>query len=81
MERGALATIVDKDGCTVLHKACERSHIEMVKLLVSYGASIDDKNKEGKIPMDCCDANPSPWPSWRCLRPDQSTVRGSKTVL
>ena len=55
MEKGALATIADKDGATVLHKACEHSHLEMVKLLVSYGASIDEKNKEGKIPMDCCD--------------------------
>ena len=55
IEKGALATIADKEGSTVLHKACERSHLEMVKLLVSYGASIDDKNKEGKIAMDCCD--------------------------
>ena len=55
MEKGALATIADKDGSNVLHKACERSNLEMVKLLVSYGASIDEKNKEGKIPMDCCD--------------------------
>ena len=55
MEKGALATIADKDGSTVLHKACERSHLEMVKLLVYYGAPIAEKNKEGKIPMDCCD--------------------------
>ena len=39
-------------GKTPLHFACELDKIEIVKLLISKGSRIEDKNIMGKTPFD-----------------------------
>lgn len=39
-------------GMTALHMAAKNNFIDLVKLLLSHGAIYNEKNKEGKIPMD-----------------------------
>ncbi|XP_046838549.1 ankyrin-1-like isoform X2 [Vespa crabro] len=40
------------NGMTALHMAAKNNFIDLVKLLLSHGAIYNEKNKEGKIPMD-----------------------------
>lgn len=42
---------VDTDGETPLHRVCVKGSLEMVKLLVHYGANQSIKNKTGWFPI------------------------------
>ncbi len=39
-------------GMTPLHDAVQNGHIDVVKLLVSRGASVNRRNKDGQTPLD-----------------------------
>jgi ankyrin repeat protein len=41
----------DSGSCTALHRACHNGHLEVVKLLVEHGASIEATNDEGMTPI------------------------------
>ncbi|CAH8606472.1 unnamed protein product [Heterobilharzia americana] len=43
-------TAIEKQ--TPLHYACEEGSMQAVNLLMNYGASITDQNKDGKTPLD-----------------------------
>ncbi|XP_069477814.1 serine/threonine-protein phosphatase 6 regulatory ankyrin repeat subunit B-like isoform X2 [Ambystoma mexicanum] len=38
-------------GDTVLHACCRRKELELCKLLVEYGATVDEQNDEGQTPL------------------------------
>ena len=38
-----------QDGETALHRAALRGHVEVVKMLVKYGAAVDIRNKVSKF--------------------------------
>ena len=38
-------SLILQDGETALHKAAVRGHVEVVKILVDYGAAVDIRNK------------------------------------
>ena len=46
----SIIDIPDNKGNGPLHKAIKKGHIELAKVLLCYGASIDMKNKAGKTP-------------------------------
>lgn len=41
---------LDKDGCTALFLACQNNHLEVVQLLLDYGANPTIPNKNGITP-------------------------------
>ena len=43
---------LDRYISTPLHGASYNSHLEIVKVLIAYGANYDYKNKYGKTPVD-----------------------------
>ncbi|CAH8577751.1 unnamed protein product [Heterobilharzia americana] len=47
-----LVNLTDKQKQTPLHYACEEGSMQAVNLLMNYGASITDQNKDGKTPLD-----------------------------
>jgi ankyrin repeat protein len=51
IERGADVNATDEDGLTALHHAVPRG-AGVVQLLVDHGASVDTKDKRGRIPLD-----------------------------
>lgn len=40
------------NGMTAVHMAAKNNFIDLIKLLLSYGAIYNEKDKEGKVPMD-----------------------------
>lgn len=48
---GALIDEVDKFGDTALHKACDRGRLDMVRILLQYGASVNIPNKRHLTPL------------------------------
>ena len=46
-----------QDGETALHKATKEGHVEVVKMLVKYGAAVDTRNKVG-LTISCKDKTP-----------------------
>ncbi len=38
-----LCDYLAQDGCTILSFACDRGHIQIVQLLLSAGATVNDK--------------------------------------
>ena len=44
----------DNDGNTILHYVCMSMNKDLVKYLVDYGANMNIKNKDGKLPIDLC---------------------------
>ena len=42
----------DQNGATPLHEAAWRSRKEIVDLLISKGADVNDKDNEGQTPLD-----------------------------
>ena len=44
----------DNDGNTILHYVCMSLNKDLVKYLVDYGANMNIKNKDGKLPIDLC---------------------------
>ena len=52
LELGANVNEFNKDGISALHIALKNNRIEIAKLLVSFGALIELKNNEGKMPLD-----------------------------
>ena len=51
IERGADVNATDEDGLTALHHAVPRG-AGVVQLLVDHGASVETKDKRGRIPLD-----------------------------
>ncbi|KAI8141996.1 acyl CoA binding protein-domain-containing protein [Fennellomyces sp. T-0311] len=41
----------DEDGLTALHHACDRGHVQAVKLLLELGANINAKTNEEETPL------------------------------
>lgn len=53
IEKGACATVVDRDGYTPLHYLCENENYEMIKLILPYCKQAKDvRNRFGKKPTD-----------------------------
>jgi hypothetical protein len=46
----------DKDGCTPLFRAAQRSHSEVIELLRARGADKDRENKAGVTPAQVVEA-------------------------
>ncbi|KAF8274642.1 hypothetical protein EI94DRAFT_1712774 [Lactarius quietus] len=51
LERGANPNICTHRRSTPLHQASSRGWLEAAQLLLSYGAKVDEKDKEGKTPF------------------------------
>ena len=51
LERGADPNICNDDHSTPLHQASSRKLLEAARLLLSYGAKVDEKDGEGKTPF------------------------------
>ncbi|KAM7484005.1 hypothetical protein LguiA_000014 [Lonicera macranthoides] len=47
-------TLVDLDGCTLLHLACETADIGMLELLLQYGANVNVSDSRGQMPLHRC---------------------------
>lgn len=53
-----LVNCTDRDGYTPLHRACYSNHIEVVDLLLSYGADVSSKTLMLWQPLhSCCQWN------------------------
>lgn len=46
--------MVNLEGCTLLHIACETADIGMVELLLQYGANINAADMRGRTPLHRC---------------------------
>jgi ankyrin repeat protein len=42
----------DNNGRTPLHLACQQGHLDVVRILISYGASLELIDNEGRTPLD-----------------------------
>jgi ankyrin repeat protein len=51
LEHGADPNICNNDHTTPLHEASSRGLLEVARLLLSYGAKVDEKDREGKTPF------------------------------
>ncbi|WP_353270888.1 ankyrin repeat domain-containing protein [Wolbachia endosymbiont (group A) of Hedychridium roseum] len=59
LENGANCDTQDKQGCTALHKACNKCYNEIIELLLERGADPNKRDQEGKSPLhyaiySCC---------------------------
>lgn len=46
--------MLNLEGCTLLHIACETADIGMVELLLQYGANINATDMRGRTPLHRC---------------------------
>ncbi|KAF8267963.1 ankyrin repeat-containing domain protein [Lactarius quietus] len=51
LEHGADPNIPGDDHSTALHKASSRGLLEVARLLLGYGAKVDEKDREGRTPF------------------------------
>ncbi|KAH9029595.1 hypothetical protein EDB85DRAFT_1516161 [Lactarius pseudohatsudake] len=51
LEHGADPNAGDKDHSTPLHQASSKGFVEVARLLLSYGANVDEKDEEGRTPF------------------------------
>ncbi|KAH9164371.1 hypothetical protein EDB89DRAFT_2233963 [Lactarius sanguifluus] len=51
LERGADSNACDKNHSTPLHQASSKGLLEVARLLLSYGANVDEKDGEGRTPF------------------------------
>lgn len=52
---GGMRELLDSrnnDGQTPLHLACQEGHLDVVRILISYGASLQLRDNEGRTPLD-----------------------------
>lgn len=54
LEHGANINMQDIFGETALHYAAENGHLDVVKLLLGYGARTDTLDKTQRTPLACC---------------------------
>ncbi|KAF8268319.1 hypothetical protein EI94DRAFT_1186065 [Lactarius quietus] len=57
LEHGADPNIPDRDHSTALHQASSKGSLEIARLLLSYGAKVDEKNGEGRTPLHVAESN------------------------
>ena len=57
LAHGADPNTCNGDRPTLLHQASLKGSLEVARLLVSYGAKVDDKDKEGKTPSQIASEN------------------------
>ena len=51
LEGGAAVDGVDEEGCTALHFAADRGHVDIIEVLVGRGASVDARDLDGQTPL------------------------------
>lgn len=51
LEGGAAVDGVDEEGCTALHFAADRGHVDIIEVLVGRGASVDAQDLDGQTPL------------------------------
>ena len=51
LEQGANRDCVDNYGCTPLHWAAQRGHLEVAKLLMVYRANLNARDEDGELPV------------------------------
>jgi len=44
--------MADRDGDTPLHNAARGDHADVVRVLLEHGAAINERNKDGELPID-----------------------------
>ena len=52
---GGMRELLDgrnNDGQTPLHLACQEGHLDVVRILIAYGASLELIDNEGRTPLD-----------------------------
>ena len=52
LEHGADTNICNHTHSTAIHKGSSRGWLEVAQLLLSYGAKVDEKDKEGRTPLE-----------------------------
>ena len=77
LEHGANITATDEDGLTALHHAVPRG-AGVVQLLVDHGASVETKDKRGRLPLDVAEGVRLPGESTRMKT---STLREASATL
>ncbi len=77
LERGADVNDTDEDGLTALHHAVPRG-AGVVQLLVDHGASVETKDKRGRLPLDVAEGVRLPG---EATRMKTSTLRQASATL
>ena len=52
LEAGADPNAVGERGCTPLHAALERQHLQVARMLIAAGSSLDAENSDGVVARD-----------------------------
>lgn len=48
---GSIKSVVDDDGLSLLHWACDRGYSEIVSLLLTNGTDVNSQDKDGQTPL------------------------------
>jgi ankyrin repeat protein len=52
LEGGADPNACDERGCTALHVALEHKRLQVARMLIAAGCSLDTRNNDGVTPRD-----------------------------
>lgn len=64
LDKGASVDLAAKDGCTALHLAALRGHLEIARLLISRDANVNARDEAGQAPLHLAAAG------WNPAKPD-----------